>query len=166
VANGWNGAAGSNGEAWWDDGDVLLAELDDALRTAREIPASFIAAGQTAFSWLNIDAELATLAYDSAAERGAPVGALTRSEAAPLRALTFASPRLSVHLEVVKGALHGQVVPAQAGEMEVRPVNGPNRTVRVDDVGWFVLRPLPACSFRLRCCTADGVAVITDWIVL
>ena len=83
-----------------------------------------------------------------------------------LRALTFASPRLSIHLEVTREALHGQIVPEQSGEIEFRPAGGASRVITIDEVGWFVVQPVPTGSFRLRCHAADGTAVITDWITI
>jgi hypothetical protein len=150
----------------WNDDDTLLAALGDAMRAAEVVPSGFVRSGQAAFAWHNIDAELAALAYDSATDTRELAGAGMRTEQASLRALTFASPRLSIHLEVTREALHGQIVPEQSGEIEFRPVAGASRMIAVDEVGWFVVQPVPAGSFRLRCLAADGTAVITDWITL
>ena len=73
----------------WDDDDELLAFLDEALRTEGDVPPDFVAAGKAAFTWRSIDAELAALVYDSEREP-----ALTRTQTADLRALTFASAGL------------------------------------------------------------------------
>src|SRR5439155_1472035 len=92
---------------------LLEEERNAALRAARDVPRRFVEAGQAALAWHNIDAELAALTYDSAAERPERLGATraeqlgatraeqlgaTRAESATLRALTFASNRLSIHL--------------------------------------------------------------------
>jgi hypothetical protein len=151
---------------WWDDDEELLATLGEALRAADEVPPRFVEAGKAAYAWHNVDAELAALTFDSANDAPERVLALTRTEMAPLRALTFASPRLSIHLEVTRDALHGQVVPEQAGEIELRPASGAPATIAVDEVGWFVIRPAPSGAFRLRCRTATGATVLTDWITL
>jgi hypothetical protein len=151
---------------WWNDDEQLLAALGEALRAADEVPRQFVDAGKAVYTWHNVDAELAALTFDSASESAGRVPALTRTEMAPLRALTFASPRLSIHLEVTRDALHGQVVPEQAGEIELRPATGAPTTIEVDEVGWFVIRPAPSGAFRLRCHTAAGTAVLTDWITL
>jgi hypothetical protein len=153
-------------EHWWSRDDTLLAALGDAIRSAEAVPSTFVGSGRAAFTWFDIDAELAALAYDSATGGRELAGAATRTEQAPLRALTFASPRLSIHLEVARDALHGQIVPEQSGEIEFRPAAGASRLIAIDEVGWFVVQPVPAGSFRLRCLAADGTAVITDWITL
>ena len=51
----------------WGDDDHLLAALGEAVRAARAVPPEFTAAGQAAFTWRTIDAELAALTFDSAA---------------------------------------------------------------------------------------------------
>jgi len=150
----------------WNDDDTLLAALGDAIRAAEAVPSGFVRSGQAAFAWHNIDAELAALAYDSATDARELAGAGTRTDQAPLRALTFASPRLSIHLEVTRESLHGQIVPEQSGEIEFRPATGASRMITADEVGWFVVQPVPAGRFQLRCVAADGTAVITDWITL
>jgi hypothetical protein len=151
---------------WWNDDEELLAALGGALRAGGEVPARFIDVGKAAYAWHNIDAELASLTFDSADAAHERVTAMTRAEPASLRALTFATARLSIHLEVTRNALHGQVVPAQAGEIELRRAEGTPTCVEVDEVGWFVVQPVPTGAFRLRCQTAGGTLVVTDWITL
>jgi hypothetical protein len=36
----------------------------------------------------------------------------------------------------------------------------------VDDIGRFLVQPLPAGLFRLRCRTATGIETLTGWITL
>src|SRR5438093_422490 len=107
---------------WWSDDDQLLAALDEALRAARAVPRGFVEAGKAAYTWRGVDAELAALTYDSALDQPRALAA-SRAEPAPLRALTFVSAELTVELEVTEDALLGQIVPAQPGEVEVRPAD-------------------------------------------
>ena len=60
-------------QRWWEDDNQLLAALREALRSERNVPAEFTATGKATFAWRNIDAELATLTYDSVFE-GAEAG--------------------------------------------------------------------------------------------
>ncbi len=145
----------------WNDDDVLLTALGEALRYTSEVPRRFVEAGKAAYAWRGIDADLATLTFDSTVDL-----AVTREQRAPLRALTFASSHLSIHVGVTNGALHGQVVPQQPGEMEIHVADGPFTTVTVDEVGWFAIRPIPGGSFQLRFLASDGTTVQTDWINL
>jgi hypothetical protein len=156
----------------WDDDDVLLAALRDALRTRQEVPPEFIEAGQNAFAWRNIDAELAQLTYDSTqgcglrqVTRGDPVA---RTDAASIRALTFTSPRLTIELEVRGGSLLGQLVPAQAATIELHTQAGQDAVAEIasDEIGCFLIHPVPPGPFRLHCRAGAGIDVLTGWVTL
>jgi hypothetical protein len=147
------------------DDEKLLAALREALPRAGSPPCEFVEAGKAAFAWHNVDAELAVLSHDSAVDTDRRLAAV-RAETAPIRSLTLASTRLRIELEVTRLALQGQLVPTQPGEIELRPAEGAPTTIVVDEVGWFVIQPVPVGSFRLRCQTADGLSVLTDWITL
>lgn len=154
--------------AGWDGDERLLADLGAALRAQREVPERILEIGREAFAWHDVDAELAALTYDSTSVPSsgpASVPAGTRAEPAALRAMTFAADRVTVELEVTADALVGQVVPPGPGEIEVQPRTGERRTVPVDDVGWFAIRPRPSGLFRLHVRTADA-DVHTEWITL
>jgi hypothetical protein len=147
---------------WWSDDDQLFEVLRDALTSAREMPPGLVEAGKAVYSWRTIDAELAALTYDSAWE-GADV--LTRAaEDATLRRLTFASETLSIELELTPGELLGQVSPPQAGT--VRLVAGTDElgTTPVDELGFFVIRPVPGRPFQIICRTDAGATVQTGWV--
>jgi len=49
---------------WWTDDDQLLAALADAFREARAVPGELVEAANAAYTWRNIDAELANLTRD------------------------------------------------------------------------------------------------------
>jgi hypothetical protein len=147
----------------WRDDEQLLAALGEAVREARKVPPRFVAMGKAAFAWHNVDAELAALAYDSATTK---VDAVTRSEPATLRALSFAASCLTIEIEVTNDALLGQLVPPQPGEVELQNRDGSAHTAPVDDVGWFTLRPLPSGLFRLQVRPADGGEIVTEWMRL
>ena len=146
----------------WDD-EQLLAALGEAMRARREVPGWFVETGKNAYAWHNIDAELAQLTYDSESDRD--LAAVARSEAASIRALTFTSPHLSLELEVTESSLLGQIIPPRAGTLETHTTVGVT-TSPVDEIGCFVVEPIPASPFRLHCRTADGTDVLTGWITL
>jgi hypothetical protein len=148
----------------WDD-DELLAALGQALAARRAVPREFVEVGQSAFAWRNIDAELAELTYDSA--RAEPEPALRAApEAAAIRALTFTSAHLTIELEVTGDALVGQVVPVQAGTIEVQVQSGPATAFPADEIGCFSIAPIPDGPFRLYCRTTAGVDAVTGWVTL
>ncbi|MEV4621600.1 hypothetical protein AB0J74_23185 [Asanoa sp. NPDC049573] len=137
--------------------DEILAALAAARRSATSVPERIREIGRSAFAWRTVDAELAALTPDPA------VGA--RAEPAAVRALTFAARDLTIEVEVTDDALHGQVVPPQRGEIELRDRSGVVAVAQVDDVGWFVLGPLPRGMFRLHLRAGDAV-VVTEWITI
>ena len=134
----------------WDD-EELLAALGEAVKARQAVPEWFVETGKNAYD------------SDSDADRG--VAAAVRSEAASIRALTFTSARLSIELEVASDSLVGQIIPPQAGTLEVYTTGGVTSSP-VDEMGWFAVTPIPATPFRLRCRTEDGTDVLTGWITL
>ena len=78
----------------WDEDDPLLKQLRAAVRQAGTPTPPMIAAGEAAFSWRTVDAELAALTHDSFADESG----LVRSSAAP-RSLVFEGRELSVELD-------------------------------------------------------------------
>ena len=146
----------------WDD-EQFLAALGEALRAREAVPEWFVETGKNAYAWHNIDAELAQLTYDSS--RDQDVVAAVRSETASIRALTFTSTRLSIELEVAESSLLGQIIPVRAVTLEVHTTAGVTNSP-VDEIGCFVVDPIPSSPFRLRCRTEDGTDVLTGWITL
>lgn len=147
----------------WDDEEILAA-LREAVSDRQEVPADFVTAAKSAFAWHNIDAELAQLTYDSMRDLAEPAG--VRTESASIRALTFTSARLTIELEVAQDSLVGQVVPAQAAQIQVHSRSGGEAEVTADEIGCFSIRPIPAQPFRLRCQAVDGIETLTGWITL
>ena len=151
----------------WDD-EGLLAELRQALSEYRAVPPEFVAAAKSAYTWRNIDAELAQLSYDSACQH-APNRAETasvRAEAASIRALTFASAHLSIELEVMDDSLFGQILPAQAAIVEVQARTDAETEISTDEIGCFTIHPIPRSPFRLCCRVAARIGVLTGWLTL
>jgi hypothetical protein len=145
------------------DDEELMAALGEAIRAREAVPEWFVETGKNAYAWHNIDAELAQLTYDSHTDRER--AAVVRSETASIRALTFTSARLSIELEVSESTLVGQVIPPQAGTLEVHTTAGVASSP-VDEIGCFAVEPIPNSPFRLRCRTEDGTDVLTGWITL
>ena len=144
----------------WDD-EGLLAALRQALGERRAVPPEFVAVAKGAYTWRNIDAELAQLSYDSACQY-API----RAEAASIRALTFASAHLSIELEVIDDSLFGQILPAQAAIVGVQARTDAETEISTDEIGCFTIHPIPRSPFRLRCRVAAHIGVLTGWLTL
>jgi hypothetical protein len=153
-------------QQWWQDDDQLLAALGEALRSERNVPAEFIAMGKAAFAWRGINAELATLTYDSFFEGTEAELAGVRSEPASLRYLTFTAGELTLEIEVTDDALLGQLVPPSPGRVDARTEDGSVVTAVIDQAGGFTIRPVPRGSFRLYCHAANGANALTNWLTL
>ena len=144
--------------------EELLAELREALAARAAVPGEFVAAARSAYVWHHIDVELAQLIYDS--RHDAELTASLRSEAATIRALTFASARFSIEVEVTADALLGQLIPPQPGTVELQTLAGETAGGEIDEVGCFSLEPKPNGQFRIRF-RADGQPdVLTGWLTL
>jgi hypothetical protein len=151
----------------WGD-EELLAALRQAFAARRAVPAEFVQAGQDAFAWHNIDAELAQLTYDST-RRTEDAMATRAPEEAAIRVLTFTSAQagLQIELEVQEDALAGQILPMQSAAIELQTKTGTQQPISADEVGCFWISPIPSEDFRLRCRPVAGNAeVVTVWVRL
>jgi hypothetical protein len=152
----------------WDD-ERLLAALRESVLARQVVPPWFTETARNAYAWLDIDAELAQLTYDSSHDQALGItlrSASMRSEPASIRALTFTSARMSIELEVTTDSLIGQIVPSGQGILEQESRTGETATVSIDEIGCFCIQPVPDGAFRLRCRTEDGIEVVTNWFTL
>ncbi|MGK5113658.1 hypothetical protein [Geodermatophilus sp. CPCC 205506] len=143
-----------------DEDDLLLAQLRTAVRQAGTPTPTMVAAGQAAFSWRTVDAELAALSHDSLADESA----LVRSSAAP-RSLVFEGRELSVELDETDDGLVGQLVPPTSGEAALLGPDGELGQAEIDELGCFCFETSSVGLVRLRCRTSSGV-LMTDWFRL
>lgn len=149
------------------DDEQLIAELRRVAELADPVPERVLNAARGSFAWRTIDAELAELAYDSAAD--AEAAALVRSSGGR-RLLTFDAPEVSVELEVVEAAgerrLEGQLVPPQPATIEVRHQGG-TVTAEADELGRFSASGLEHGPVSLVCrLHGQAGAIVTDWLVI
>ncbi|MGB8380039.1 MAG: hypothetical protein WCG47_02115 [Dermatophilaceae bacterium] len=145
----------------WRDDDVLLEELRSVVMPP-PVPQRVLEAAYAAFGWRTIDAELASLTFDSATEDSLLAG--TRAHHAQLRVMTFTSSTLTIEIEVTEDALLGQIVPPNAGLVAVLDRSGETDMVQADTLGCFTVTPIPTQPFRLR---VEGLTpTSTGWITL
>ena len=149
--------------------DELEAELRRLAADREPVPAELRQAAVDAFSWRDIDAEIAELVYDSLLD--ADAASLVRGPA-DQRLVSFAVGGMTIDLEVTSvGAgrtVMGQIAPPQRATVDIRHPQD-TVTVEADDLGRFWSGPLPPgpASLRLRPPSeAAGPAVVTDWIAL
>jgi len=139
-------------------------ELDDALREVFPYLEEVARRGRSAFTWRTVDEDLLTaqLSFDTARAAGP---ALTRATPDGGRVLVFTTDLQSVELEVLSDRLVGQFAPALAGGVDVESERGVLATAVVDDLGFFVVQPVPDVRFRLHCTTAT-TRLVTEWVQL
>lgn len=143
----------------WTDDDELLADLRAALggsapRSEREAEAA-----RAAWTWRTVDAELATLSYDSLLDDRVVV----RGTVSAPRSLVFDAADLTVELEVTAGRVVGQLVPPGPGEVVLETETTQEGPVATDDAGCFTLATVAGTRVRLRC-TTPATTVVTDWV--
>lgn len=146
----------------WTD-DELLHDLAAALRE-EPVDESVVRAGQAAFTWRTVDADLIALELDSSSTAAA--GALVRAEgsAAP-RALTFHGEQLSVEIDIDEAGIVGQLTPPQPGRVTLLTAAGATATAEADDVGCFSFPPPVSGPVRLDC-RLDGDHFVTQWVAI
>jgi len=147
----------------FDDDEALALELSELLREAGPHIDEAARRAKGAFTWRTIDEDLLTaeLTFDST-ERAEP--ALTRG-ADSGRVMVFSVELRSVEIEVLADRVVGQFAPPSSGQVEVEGDGGVVATVAVDDLGFFVISPVPTGVVRFRC-TTPSTRLVTDWVRL
>ncbi len=153
-------ADGTNDTADDAADDALQTALGVAIRLIEPAPVHVLDAARAAFAWHNIDAELATLAFDSLSDSaGVRSGATNRQ-------LTFQAADLEIEVMVTENGvsrLIGQLVPPQPSRVEL--ISGDQRyEAQADGSGRFDVDGTFAGPSRLI--VHGDVAVRTDWIIL
>jgi hypothetical protein len=154
-----------------DESDDI--ELEEELRLAAlrfdPVPPELAQAAIEAFSWRDIDAELAELVFDSLVSEDDV--ALVRSSA-DRRLVSFRSGALTIDVEVTGSqagyGLVGQIAPGQAAAIDIRH-RGEVITIGADEMGRFSTGPLPGGPVSLRVmlpAESAEPAVVTDWFSL
>jgi hypothetical protein len=143
----------------------LLELIGKGVRESDPVPTDVTEFAAAAFSWRNIDAELAAMAFDSADE-DLPAG--VRSSGAE-RSLSFESPTISIDIEYRADTRRviGQVSPAQVATVEIHHRSG-TVTTETDELGRFTfegLDPGPV-SVVIRTHGDEPEVVKTEWTVL
>jgi hypothetical protein len=151
----------------WSDEELLAARRDalasvgptpDDVRLTEQVKAS----GKAAWTWRTIDAELATLVFDSLLEESALVRG---DDSTAARLLVFeGAGESSVEFEVGDRGLVGQLLPPAPGTVRLLNADAPEVETPTDEVGCFEL-PLPPGPFRLICRTSES-EFSTEWVRL
>jgi hypothetical protein len=149
------------------DDNELEQELRRLAARLDPVPPEFVQAASDAFSWRDIDSELAELVSDSLLDAGQ--GSLVRSSS-DRRLVSFRTPELTIDVEVTTTGsgrdVMGQITPAQRATVEIRQ-GAAVVTTDADELGCFRSASLSAGPMSLRLTAADHhprPAVVTDWL--
>jgi len=148
--------------ARWDDDESLLEDLREALQDMAPLPPEVVAAAKSLYAWRTVDAELAALLYDSDLDEA--LLARVRSDVPAGRILRYEGPGLAIEVDVAGDGLIGQVLPPQSLGIEVEVPAGAGSRIEADNLGRFLIKPVPASVMRLRSRTAEGISFTTPWV--
>ena len=117
---------------------------------------------EAAFAWRTVDAELASLAYDSLLDDGIMFRARAR---VPRRTIIFERDQIRIELEVTPEGVVGQLTPADTAEVVLEGLDGVIDETTTDESGSFVVDAPVVSPVRLRV-SNGGSQLVTDWIGL
>jgi hypothetical protein len=146
--------------------DELLARVRATFEALDPLPEGVLAAGRSALGWRTPSSVLAGLTGDLA---GRVAGGV---RGGGIRALTFASPGLTVEVEAARTGqdreITGRLIPPSDVVVYVRhPDLEPGEmTARVEATGLFCLPRVPEGVVSLDLRFPDGTSVVTSWIRL
>jgi hypothetical protein len=147
---------------------ALLEELRRAASQFDPPPPAVLAAARSSLTWRTIDAELATLVFDSGVDR--PATAVRGGEGP--RLMTFSGSGLNIEVEVAnlgsRRQLVGHLVPPQAAEIDVHHAAG-TTTIQADRLGRFRADSIGSGPVRLHCrlaATPSAQPIVTEWVPL
>jgi hypothetical protein len=142
--------------------DDLLAMLGAALDASDPVPERVLEGARAAFTWRNIDIELAQIVFDSAHDLAG-----VRSEEIN-RQLTFQAPGVEIEVMMIENGqrrLVGQLIPPL--ETSVELVAGDEvQAAQSDRLGRFSFDDLGPGPVRLVVLGGDGQRLVqTDWVL-
>lgn len=151
----------------YDDED-LLALLRDAALVADAVPVHVQEFARAAFSFRDLDAQLAQIVRDSSDPALAGGGVQMRGPGAP-RSLTFEVDDVVVDVEVIETdagrRIVGLAMGAGEGHLAVEYADGATIRTPIDHLGRFATDARPGQA-RLRLDDGLGRPVVTPWTAL
>lgn len=148
----------------YETDDELAIRLGRALAQVDPVPSSVVAAAKASGTWRTFDTELALLVYDSVLDTNELAGVRGGGS----RLLTFASPDVTVELEVLGGhrGLIGQITGVTPTRVEICSGDGSTVT-EPDAVGNFACPSLRPGAVSVRATDdVNGTVIQTEWVVI
>jgi hypothetical protein len=137
----------------------LLADLGRALGPD-PLPSGLIERAEQLLAYRDLDADLAALRDEAAAE---PAGLRGGAPTTRLR-FDLADGSVAVELDPQRDRLAGQVLVGDVTEVVLERPTGGEESTTVDDLGRFVFRAVPPGPTRLRL-HGPGLSVTTEWFL-
>lgn len=149
-----------------DHMDAAMRALGEALRAGDGPPAELVASAKELFTWRTVDAELATVTFDSLADP--ELAGVRGADAA--RSVTFETAAVVIDVEISPAGerfdLVGSLAPADAAGLVLQHGDGATTDVVVDGLGRFRLPGVAAGTVRFVVQAGEGARVVTDWVGL
>ena len=153
-----------------DDG--LLRELRSLLARLDPVCPELVDQARFAYCWRSVDSELAELSFDSLVDHDMALAVRAAGDpATEPRMLGFGAvvgdEDVAIEVEVTPGpgrpSLVGQLLPPVPTAVELQAGTGEMHTVQADELGRFLIEPVPSGPVRLRVRHGDR-HVHTTWV--
>jgi hypothetical protein len=143
--------------------ESLIAALRAGLDQSDPVPGDVTAFAKAAFTWRDIDAELASLDFDSA-ESGQDVGVRSSATA---RMISFQAGQwmLDIEYDEIAGRLLGVISPEAPFSIDLH-TSGAFFTTESDPSGRFQAEGVSRGPLSMVLRFLDGQVVKTQWVVL
>jgi hypothetical protein len=142
------------------DDDELVRVLGESLAGDLTVSTRAVGAARAAYDWMQVDAELADLVFDSADQ---PELAGVRGGAEDVRQLTYQAAGLTIECELSVDGIVGEVLPPGPARVRLQAPGSAERELAVDERGRFVDDEPPAGPFSLRLARPGEPEVTTPW---
>lgn len=150
----------------------LLRELRSLLARLDPVDPRLLDRARFAYSWRTVDRELAELSFDSLVDQDLAMAVRAGGDPAlEPRMLGFGAvvggEDVAIEVEITAGpgrpALVGQLLPPRSMTVELQAGSGEVDTVCSDELGRFLIEPVPGGPVRL--CIRHGERVVqTTWV--
>ena len=150
----------------------LMLELRSLLTRLDPVDPRLLDKARFAYCWRSVDSELAELSFDSLVDHDMALAVRAGGDpAVEPRMLGFGAvvggENVAIEVEVTPGparpALVGQLLPAGAATVELQAGTGEVDTVQADELGRFLIEPVPSGPVRLRVRHGERL-VHTTWV--
>jgi hypothetical protein len=150
----------------------LMVELCALFTGLDPVDPQLLEQARFAYCWRSVDSELAELSFDSLVDHDMALAVRAAGDPAlEPRMLGFGAvvggDDVAIEVEVTAGpgrpALVGQLLPPESTTVELQAGTGEVDTVQTDELGRFLIEPVPSGPVRLRVRHGERL-VHTTWV--